>query len=102
MGDAKRSVKNKARVEGSICASYLHRETTFFCSHYFNSFMLSPHMSRNETQFQTASNDIRLSVFQECGRHGGKTLTHWLTDAELKSAHVHVLINCTEVQSYLE
>ena len=32
MGYAKRSVKNKARVEGSICASYLHRETTHFCS----------------------------------------------------------------------
>jgi len=28
MGYSKRSIKNKARVEGSICASYLHRETT--------------------------------------------------------------------------
>ena len=33
MGDSKRSIKNKARVEGSIYASYLHRETTYFCSH---------------------------------------------------------------------
>ena len=40
MGDSKRVVKNKARVEGSICTSYLHRETTHFCSHYFNNFML--------------------------------------------------------------
>src|SRR3954470_6591893 len=31
MGDSKRSVKNKARVEGSICAHYLHRETSHFC-----------------------------------------------------------------------
>ena len=30
MGDSKRSIKNRARVEGSICASYIHRETTFF------------------------------------------------------------------------
>jgi hypothetical protein len=30
MGDSKRSVKNKAIVEGSICASYLHRETSHF------------------------------------------------------------------------
>jgi len=30
MGDSKRSIKNKARVEGSICASYLHlRQHTF-------------------------------------------------------------------------
>jgi len=30
MGESKRSVKNKARVERSICATYLHRETTYF------------------------------------------------------------------------
>ena len=30
MGYAKRSVKNKARVEASIFASYLYRETTHF------------------------------------------------------------------------
>jgi len=29
-------------------------------------------------------------------------LIHWLTDAEFKYAHVHVLINCTEVKPYLE
>jgi len=42
MGDSERSLKNKSKVEGSICASYLHRETRYFCSHFFNSFMLSP------------------------------------------------------------
>ena len=33
-------MKNKARVEGSICSSYLHNETTHFCSHYFNNFCI--------------------------------------------------------------
>ena len=65
MGDSKRSIKNKARVEGSICASYLHRETTYFCSHYFNNFMLSPHNWRNEVEGQR---DVStLSVFQQQG-----------------------------------
>jgi len=32
MGESKRYIKNKARVEGSICATYLHRETIYFCS----------------------------------------------------------------------
>jgi len=102
MGDSKRSVKNKAKVEESICASDLHRETTYFCSHFFNSFMLSPQSNRNETQFDRQTNELRLSVFKQIGRHGGKTLTHWLTDAESTSAHVHVLINCVEVKPYLE
>ena len=100
MGDSKRSMKNKARVEGSICASYLHRETTYFCSHYFNNFMLSPRNWRNEVECQR---DVStLSVFQQQGRHAGRESIHWLTDAEFKSAHVHVLINCTEVKPYLE
>jgi hypothetical protein len=48
MGDSKQTVKNKARVEGSICASYLHRETSHFCSRYFNHMMLTPKSTRNE------------------------------------------------------
>jgi len=41
-------------------------------------------------------------VFRQVGRHTGKELTYWLSDAEFNSVHVHVLINCTEVKSYLE
>jgi len=100
MGDLKRSIKNKARVEGSICAAYLHRETTYFCCHYFNNFMLSPRNWRNEVECQK---DVSmLSVFQQQGPHSGRESIHWLTDVEFKFAHVHVLINCTEVKPYLE
>ena len=102
MGESKRSVKNKARVEGSICAAYLHRETTYFCSHYFKNFMLSPSNVRNETHWQNETSTSTLLVFRQVGRHAGKELTYWLTDAEFNSAHVHVLINCAEVKSYLE
>lgn len=35
MGKAKREVSNKSRPEGSICTFHLHREITYFCSHYF-------------------------------------------------------------------
>ena len=93
MGESKRSVKNKARVEGSICAAYLHRETTYFCSHYFKNFMLLPSNHRNDTQWQSQTFESILSVFQQVGRHAGKEATHWLTDVELNSSHVHVLIN---------
>ncbi|XP_058739830.1 uncharacterized protein LOC131612031 [Vicia villosa] len=101
MGDSKRSVKNKARVEGSICAHYIHRETSHFCSHYFNHMMLSPRIIRNEVNFSERS-QFTLSVFGRPGRPAGKKSEHWLSQKEMQSAHVHVLINCVEVKPYLE
>jgi hypothetical protein len=72
MGDAKRSVKNKARVEGSICATYLHRETIQFCSHYFKD-TLSSRNSRNETETSrpVRIHPLNMSIFNLPGRHGG-------------------------------
>lgn len=101
MGDSKKSVKNKARVEGSICSSYLHRETTHFCSYYFNN-DLAPRSSRNEINIDPPRHRRALSVFCLPGRQSGKEAIHWLTEEELNSAHVHVLINCTEVQPFIE
>ena len=102
MGDSKRAVKNKARVEGSICAYYIHRVTTYFCSQYFNNFMLSPHNIRNQIAIENERRPPMLSVFDQQGRPSGKELIHWLTDDEKDSAHVHVLINYAEVKPYLE
>ncbi|RZB46311.1 hypothetical protein D0Y65_050367 [Glycine soja] len=102
MGDSKRAVKNKAKVEGSICASYIHPETTYFCSHYFNNFMLSPHNIRNQIAIENERRPPMLSVFDQQGRPSGKELIHWLTDDEKDSAHVHVLINYAEVKPYLD
>ena len=61
MGDSEQSVKNKVKVEGSICVSYLHRETTHFGSHYFNNFMLSPCNIRNEIAIETKRHPPTLS-----------------------------------------
>ncbi|WJX83939.1 hypothetical protein P8452_66562 [Trifolium repens] len=103
MGDSKRSVKNKARVEGSICTSYLHRETTYFCSHYFKTFNLLTSTSlRNNPQSNHENVQPTLSLLSKCGRPSGKPQVYWLLDEEWKSAHVHVLINCDEVKPYLE
>ena len=76
MGDSKRAVKNKARVEGSICAYYIHRVTTYFCSQYFNNFMLSPHNIRNQIAIETEKRLSMLSVFDKQGRPSRKELIH--------------------------
>ncbi|CAK8578926.1 unnamed protein product [Lathyrus sativus] len=101
MGDSKRSVKNKAKVKGSICAYYLHQESSQFCSHYFNHMMLIPRIIRNKVNFIERST-FTLSVFGLPGRSSGKTNVHWLIEKELQSAHVHILINCVEVKPYIE
>ena len=93
MGDSKKSLKNKARVEGSICAHYLHRVTSHFCSHYLNHMMLTPRIIKNEVQLCERS-QFTLSVFDRPGRPSGKTSEHWLSQKEMQSVHVHVLINC--------
>lgn len=41
----KRKVKNKARVEGSICEAYVLEEISNFCSRYFK-----PHVATNRTR----------------------------------------------------
>jgi len=102
MGESKCSVKNKVLVQGSICATYLYRETIYFCSHYLKNFTLSPSNHRNERQCQSPTSESKLSVFKQVDRHTGKECTHWLTNVEFNSTHVHVLINCSEVISYLE
>ena len=100
MGDSKRSIKNRAKVEASICASYIHRETTYFCSHYFKSYMLSLRSSRNERGVET--NQSSFSIFNQPTRPFDKSSIHWLTQREWDSVHIHVLINCQEMKPYLE
>ena len=35
IGGFKRTIKNRAKVEGSICQAYISKETSNFCSYYF-------------------------------------------------------------------
>ena len=67
----KRTVGNKARVEGSICSTYQIQETTTFCSYYFdqhisNKFCLA---KRNEVERGSPegvdSNDLSIFTFPD-------------------------------------
>ena len=103
MGEAKRAVSTKSRPEGSICTFHLHREITYFCSHYFKGeCLLSSNSFRNDPRIGNEVVQETLSVLNKAGRPAGSFTNHSLTDAEWTSAHVHVLINCAEVKPYLE
>jgi hypothetical protein len=103
MGDAKRAVSSYSKVEGSISAFHLHRETTYFCSHYFKSEgLLSSNSLRNNPRITNEDDKDKLSMLNNARRPRLPCKEHWLSDAEWTSCHVHVLINCIEVKPYLE
>ena len=101
IGVFKRTVKNRAHVEGSICEAYLSKETSFFCSYYFESHVHSKRttLGRNDDGGESSCPPT-LSVFNRPGRGWGNTEKHFLTDMEKHAAHLHVLINCEELESY--
>ena len=97
-------VKNKSHVESSICEAYLSLETSHFCSYYFESHVQSMRtkVGRNDFGGQNDTSQTTLSVFNHVGRPGGTCKSHYLNEKELDTVHLHVLLNCEEVQPYIE
>ena len=99
----KKKVRNKARVEGSICEAYLIEEIAQFSQYYFDPHVQckSNRVGRNTTYVDEPS-DPTLSVFNQPGEPSGKCVTRYLTDRELSLATLTVLLNCDEVQPLLQ
>lgn len=99
----KKKVRQKARVEGSICKSYIEEEASFFFSHYFSdhvniSFQSVP---RNDEGDEQESSQAMLSIFRQHGRPSGKCVEIWLDDRDLHVAHTYILLNCAEVAPFV-
>ena len=96
-------VKNKARVEGSICEAYLCQETTHFCSYYFDSHVqtMRTRVGRNDDGGEGSTSASQISIFNHAGRPHGTCSNRYLLDKELAAAHLHVLLNCPEVEPYI-
>jgi len=97
-------VKNKSHVEGSICETYLSMETSHFCSYYFEPHVQSMRtkVSRNDFGGQSERSHKTLYVFNYIGRSGGTCNSRYLDEKELAVVHLHVLLNCEDVQPYIE
>ncbi|XP_035838406.1 uncharacterized protein LOC110897575 [Helianthus annuus] len=103
LGRLKRTIKNKARVEGSIVESYLVEELSQYCSLYLDS-TIKTCVNREPRNFApnilySSSTDSRLSIFKHPSRRlydkGGKTMV--LTDKDMHKAHTYILLNCQEL-----
>ncbi|XP_057779781.1 uncharacterized protein LOC130998378 [Salvia miltiorrhiza] len=104
----KNNVRNKARVEGSICNAYIVEEASTFCSYYFEEHVRTRY--RNVPRNLNTRDDVRfdghpdrISVFKQPGQYFGKMTTRYLDEKEYHAAHTYVLLNCKEVtQTYLK
>ncbi|XP_025661613.1 uncharacterized protein [Arachis hypogaea] len=97
IGAFKRTVKNRARVEGSICEAFLAKETSSFVSFYFEPHILSrrTRVGRNDNGGDTIK--ASLSIFNRPGRKVGKAKDHWLDERDKAAAHLHILLNESKV-----
>ena len=103
MHSLKKKVKKKARVEGSIVEAYIIEEILNFSHHYFN-----PNVHTKLTQIGYNDDDggggsepaILIFAYLACEFGHKRRLS--LTDAEFHQAHSYVLLNCSEVDAYIE
>ena len=103
MHDLKKKVGNKAKVEGSISEAYIIEEISNFCSHYFEPYIQTRHtrVPKNDDG-SLVDAEGRLSIFTRPGRAFGKSWMRYLTDEEIHAVEIYVLLNCTEVEQYIE
>ncbi|XP_070048539.1 uncharacterized protein [Nicotiana tomentosiformis] len=103
IGKCKRTVKQKSKIEGSICEAYLVKETSHFCSYYFEHHV--PCLRNSPNRHDEGDNDPLappISIFNQPGRSFKKYQKINWTGMEKKSATTHVLLNCPEVQQFYE
>ena len=103
MGKLKKTIGNKARVEGSICEAYIAHEITFLVQNYAeNSLHCRMRKPGRHDEGVNEEGRPQFSVFNYPARFQGKQRTRWLDEKELNAAHLCVLRNCPESQPMLE
>ncbi|XP_065878103.1 uncharacterized protein [Euphorbia lathyris] len=104
LGHLKKSVEHKARVEGSICNTYLLEELSNFCSYYFEPQVYTHHrkVPRNDGGNDDAIDKSNLLIFNYNGRYIGRARTRWLEEKERFAIHSYILLNCPEVRPFVE
>jgi len=100
----KHKVKNKARVEGSICEAYLVEEISTFASFYYPDHVeiRRTRIPRSVDVGDGSSSTPPISIFNYPGKAIGKSITYFLNQRDFEVVQLYVLQNCEEVQPYFE
>ena len=88
----KKKVKNKCKVESSICEAYLVEEVSTFCSHYFEADVVtkSRRVGRNDDG-GTNAKTLDFSIFNVPARPSGWAIERFLIEEEYNAACLYVL-----------
>lgn len=91
-------IRNKARVEGSICESWVMHEASSFFSMYDKN--KKKKKERHDDGGEIVVDD-RLSIWR-CPGRGVKPIRgiHWPDRSDIKAAHLCVVNNTPEVAQY--
>ena len=99
-------MRNKAKVEGSICNAYLVSEASSFCSYYFE-----PHVYTRQRKVPRhddggpvagTDNEGNLSIFIHPGRPMGRCRSRFMTEEEYEAAQKYILLNCQEIHPFIK
>ena len=82
--------------------AYLAFEIKHFVEYYFQSNLHCPQIGHNESMRQPELQMPTLSVFNRRGTPFGNRGKRYFTEPEYRAARLHILLNCDEVQLYLE
>ena len=95
---------NKAQVEGSVSIGYIIDEATKFASFYFKGGdpTISMKEKRNVNYVDDNFPDDMYEIFKPPGKPIGAQGKRYLSDKEYYAAHLYVLMNCPEVQPFIE
>jgi Domain of unknown function (DUF4218) len=99
----RKKVGNKAHPEGSMVEAYIIEETSNFCSIYFKSDVrtrLNQNLRHDDGGEQVS--EERASIFSYPGRPIGRRARRTIGEREWEVAQLYVLLNCPEVQDYVE
>ncbi|KAG5584939.1 hypothetical protein H5410_045373, partial [Solanum commersonii] len=99
---SKQTIKQRGRIEGSFVQGHIGRETGDFYSYYFGNDV----SCRRNRPNRNDEGDIDplfppKSIFNQNGRGSKKREKRGFTDMEMQSAVTHILLNCPEIQSYV-
>ena len=99
----KKTVKNKAQVEGSIAEAYLLQEISDFSSLYFSEHLQTRWntVPRNDDGGRVDAAEGSLSVFTHPGRGTSGSRDSYLDDRDLVAATHYVLLNINEMRPYI-
>jgi hypothetical protein len=100
LGKLKSYVRNKAWPEGSIAEGYSGDEVLTFCSRYFDDMETS--FNRPRRVDDSPPGPSTSTLFPPVGKPVGGYEFFRLTPTEKLQAHRHVLINCSQVEPFMQ